>query len=242
MSINENDLSIGEVAEILNVSIETLRRWDRAGKLTATRTHGGQRRYAMESLKNLLGKDLFWNAKLWAMEGETEPNGMFYCPTRPVFEARNAAMEKLLERSIGEVYSLISSSAGEMGNNSFDHNLGKWPDIPGIYFSYSIEERKIVLADRGLGILKTLQQIIPSLSVDKEALHIAFTEVITGRAPEKRGNGLKYVRRNVENGYFSLTFQTGDAELILKAGEKFSSENIRKTDLPIHGCIALIQF
>ncbi len=80
------------------------------------------------------------------------------------------------------------------------------------------------------------------MSDNKEALRIAFTEVITGRAPEKRGNGLKYVRRNIENGYFNLTFQTGDAELTLKAGKTFEPENIRKSDSPIHGCIALIEF
>jgi len=242
MTNTNDELSIGEVAEILDVSIETLRRWDRAGKLQATRTQGGQRRYTLDTLKPLLEKDLFWNAKLWAMEGDKEPNEMFYCPTRPVFEARNSVMEKLLEGSIGEVYSLISTSAGEMGNNSFDHNLGKWPDSPGIYFGYSFEQRKIVLADRGLGILRTLQQVIPGLTEHSEALHIAFTEVITGRAPEKRGNGLKYVRRNAENGYFSLTFQTGNVELTLKAGETIKIENIKKTDSTIGGCLALIEF
>ncbi|MBU0706314.1 helix-turn-helix domain-containing protein [Patescibacteria group bacterium] len=242
MSENYQELSIGEAAGILGVSIETLRRWDRAGKLQATRTQGGQRRYTLDALKPILEKDLFWNAKLWAMEKGKEPYEGFYCPTRPVFEARNSVMEKLLERSVGEVYSLISTSAGEMGNNSFDHNLGKWPDIPGIYFNYSISERKIVLADRGLGILKTLQQIIPGLKDHSEALNIAFTEVITGRAPEKRGNGLKYVKRNVENGYFSLTFQTGNAQLILKSGETLIMENIKTTASVIRGCIALIEF
>ena len=64
----------------------------------------------------------------------------------------------------------------------------------GIYYGYNLEQRQIVLADRGLGILKTLQQTIPGLSGHKEALHIAFTEIVSGRAPEKRGNNLKYVR------------------------------------------------
>ena len=34
---------IGEAAEMLHVRVETLRRWERAGKLRTTRTRGGQR-------------------------------------------------------------------------------------------------------------------------------------------------------------------------------------------------------
>ena len=176
------------------------------------------------------------------MAAKSPPNEILYCPIKPLFEARNSAMEKLLKPKIGEVYSIISSSAGEIGNNAFDHNLGKWPDIQGLYFNYDFEKRQIVLADRGLGILKTLQYTVPDLSDHKEALYIAFTEVITGRAPEKRGNGLKYVRRNVENGYFKLKFQTGDAELNLNAGETLSWDNIRKTKEEIQGCLAFIEF
>ena len=39
-------LPIGEAARLLGVSIETIRRWDRAGRLPSTRTLGGQRRFA----------------------------------------------------------------------------------------------------------------------------------------------------------------------------------------------------
>jgi excisionase family DNA binding protein len=242
MFVDENNLSIGEAAEILDVSIETLRRWDHAGKLTAVRSQGGQRRYSLNSIKKLLEKNLYWNAKLWAMSDAEPPNEILYCPTRSLFEARNAAMEKILNTKIGEVYSIISSSAGEIGNNSFDHNIGRWPDIQGIYFGYNPEQKQIVLADRGLGILKTLQQIVPGLSDHREALYIAFTEVITGRAPEKRGNGLKYVRRNVEKGYFRLKFQTGDAELSLSAGQTLTEDCIKKSKENVRGCLALIEF
>jgi len=38
-------LSIGEAARALGVSVDTLRRWEREGKITSTRTLGGQRRY-----------------------------------------------------------------------------------------------------------------------------------------------------------------------------------------------------
>ncbi len=42
---------IGEIAKILKVSIGTLRRWEREGKLTSTRTAGGHRRYSLEEIK-----------------------------------------------------------------------------------------------------------------------------------------------------------------------------------------------
>ncbi len=242
MGLEDKYISISEAAKMLNVTIQTLRRWDDSGKLTAVRTKGNQRRYSLELIKSLLEKDIFRDAKFWAMKGKSEPLEIFYCTTRAVFEARNNVMEKLLKTSIGDAYSIISTSSGEMGNNSFDHNLGNWPDIMGIYFGYNIEQRRIVLADRGLGILKTLQHVIPDLPDHQEALRIAFTEMVSGRAPEKRGNGLKYVRRNVENGYFNLTFQTGDAELILHAGKSFSQVNIKKAKEHISGCLAQIEY
>ena len=33
---------------------------------------------------------------------------------------------------------LIVAVAGEIGNNSFDHNLGKWPDSPGVFFGFDV--------------------------------------------------------------------------------------------------------
>ena len=43
-------LSIKEASEFLGVSIDTLRRWERAGKITAFRTEGGHRRYEKKDL------------------------------------------------------------------------------------------------------------------------------------------------------------------------------------------------
>ena len=94
----------------------------------------------------------------------------------------------------------------------------------------------------------TLQEKLNNLkanfekSAPKEAIEIAFTEVITGRAPEKRGNGLKYVRRNIEKGYFELTFQTDNVELFLGAGEIFSDQKIHEVDENLRGCLAFIKF
>jgi len=240
--MSDNYLNIGEVAEILNVSIDTLRRWDESKKLITERTEGDQRIYKLDSLKNISADNIFINAKLWAIGLSKQLEEKFYCSSKDIFQARHCAMERLLARKIGDVYSIISSSVGEIGNNAFDHNLGKWPDIPGLYFNYNFDTRQIVLADRGLGILKTLQYVLPGLTATKDALDIAFTEVITGRAPEKRGNGLKYVRRNIERGYFSLTFQTGNMELKLKSGEVFNITNIQQTKISIPGCLVLVEF
>lgn len=47
---------IGEAAEMLRVRIETLRRWEREGKLSTTRTSGGQRLVAPAEVARLLGE------------------------------------------------------------------------------------------------------------------------------------------------------------------------------------------
>ena len=46
-------VSIGEAAEILGVSIPTLRRWDLQGKLKANRTRSGHRRYDLSELQGV---------------------------------------------------------------------------------------------------------------------------------------------------------------------------------------------
>ncbi|MFZ2994045.1 MAG: hypothetical protein WA064_02775, partial [Candidatus Moraniibacteriota bacterium] len=49
-------------------------------------------------------------------------------------------------------------------------------------------------------------------------LTTAFTERISGRAPESRGNGLKFVRENVKNKKMHLTFISGKAKAELNDG------------------------
>ena len=46
-------VSIGVAAEELGVAIETLRRWEKAGKITSERTKGGHRRYDLTQLHGL---------------------------------------------------------------------------------------------------------------------------------------------------------------------------------------------
>jgi excisionase family DNA binding protein len=48
-------LTIRQAAEILNVHVETLRRWDKSDKLPAIRVNDrGDRRYRMEDIENYL--------------------------------------------------------------------------------------------------------------------------------------------------------------------------------------------
>ena len=47
---------IGEAAEILGVRVETLRRWERAGKVRTTRTAGGQRLVSASEVARLLAE------------------------------------------------------------------------------------------------------------------------------------------------------------------------------------------
>jgi len=164
----------------------------------------------------------------------------YYCQNRDIFQAKADKMliDLLKAKSIDEesIY-LISAMAGEIGNNSFDHNLGKWPDIMGVFFGYETEgdKLKIVLADRGQGVLKSLKQIRPNLKNDSEALNVAFTEKISGRAPENRGNGLKFVKENVKNKKMHLTFISGNAQAELN--EKME---IKEREKNIKGCLAIL--
>ena len=181
-------LSIKEAARYLGVSVATLRRWDNEGSFKASFvTPGGQRRYALSDLE-MKTKGLFRLAQEWAQsEIPTIPENAFYCATSDRFKARHERManEIVQNDSWQQIASLISSATGEIGNNSFDHNLGNWPDIPGIFFTYSIRNRKVVLADRGQGILTTLKRVRPELLNSGEAMKMAFTEIISGRYSAK---------------------------------------------------------
>jgi|TARA_Y100000031_G_scaffold142928_1_gene172938 hypothetical protein len=241
-------LTISQTAKMLGVSIQTLRRWDDANKLSPIRKSvTGNRYYTRDDIDNYIknnkGKLIFKLAKSWITNDlKTEFYSDFYCLDSSVFQGRLTKLESGLGemRELGKMYPLISAIVGEIGNNSFDHNLGKWPDIPGIFFAYDLNRKKIALADRGQGILKTLKKVKPKLSTHLEALDVGFNEVISGRAPEYRGNGLKFVRNVVADNKISLIFHTGDAKL--RIDKSRINLNIKKTNIYVKGCLALIKF
>jgi len=65
----------------------------------------------------------------------------YYCATRDVFQARIDSMIKEMitvkKESEGSAY-MAGAIAGEIGNNSFDHNIGNWPDTAGIFSGMSL--------------------------------------------------------------------------------------------------------
>lgn len=239
--MNKDLLTIREAAEFLGVSIDTLRRWDKSGKLVAFRKEGGTHRYYKKQDLEMFSNDLLKLAHAWAVSGGNIPSE-FYCSNSAVFQARLFRMQDEIAASkkAEDILPLIVAIAGEIGNNSYDHNLGNWPDVPGVFFGYDINKGVIVLADRGLGLLGTLKRVRPLLASHAEALRVAFTEVVSGRAPESRGNGLKFVRRVISENPIDLFFQSGDAEVELKRNS--SDFVVRKSEKDIQGCLAVIEF
>lgn len=240
-NFKNNLISIGEASGMLGVSIDTLRRWDESGRFRPAQKSLGGTRYYRKSDIELYLNNLFKMAKNWAFEESDIPQ-KFYCPTSAVFQARLTEMQDIMNSNSGikDITPLIVAVTGEIGNNSFDHNLGNWPDIPGVFFGYDVNKRQVVLADRGQGILKTLKRVRPNLASDIEALKVAFTETVSGRAPEKRGNGLKFVRRVITENLAGLFFQTGDAMLNFTRDDE--NLGIKKLKESFHGTLALITF
>lgn len=244
-------LSIGETAKLIGVSIENLRNWDRSGILPSFRPSPTSKRYyRREDIENFLRKNnraeeknILSLAKEWTFaSAPVAIPPSFYCETNDVFSARLQSLSQQFERmpELNEIFPLIVAIVGEIGNNSYNHNIGNWPDLPGVFFAYDFSQRQIVLADRGRGVLKTLKRVVPNLKTDEEALEIAFTKYISGRAPEDRGNGLKFVRDVVLANLFQLQFYSGNAELEMKNGE--TELDIKTTNLQFHGCLAILHY
>ncbi len=237
-------IPIGKAAKMLGVSVITLQRWHKSGKLIPIMSPKGRRQYFLKEIKSRIPqKSIFSEALKWACAKKTiEPKKEFYCQNSSDLQFHIKKLENELSEveDLKEIYSLIVAAVGEIGNNSFDHNLGNWPDAPGILFGVDLLKRQIVLADRGQGILKTLKRVKPELKTDEQALETAFTEIISGRAPEKRGNGLKFVKKIVPLTHIDLYFQTGTATLHLT--DKNLPLLVNKGKTGFRGCLALINF
>jgi hypothetical protein len=133
---------------------------------------------------------------------------------------------------------LLTAIVGEIGNNSYDHNLGNWKDIVGIIFFYDFENNTIILADRGQGIKETLSKSKNDIKTDEQAIHIALTEIISGRAPEQRGNGLKFVSKIIKDKNWHLYLQSGNGSIEISSGNTYFKTN----DDYINGCLAIIKY
>ncbi|TSC93129.1 MAG: hypothetical protein CEN89_244 [Candidatus Berkelbacteria bacterium Licking1014_7] len=187
-------------------------------------------------MENIINKAHRW---LRLKSGENFLNSEEYCQTRDVFQTRLDKFRLILEQKNNKpnlIYPLIAV-IGEIGNNSFDHNLGQWRDVAGIYFNYNLDKKIIVSADRGQGIYASIKKVAPDVKNDLEALNIAFTKKISGRYPEKRGNGLKFV--------VSVAKQLGIDVLLMSgtAGAR-SNENLMFNEEKenIKGVLTIIKF
>src|SRR3989344_2837020 len=88
----DKKVRISEAAKILGVSAETLRNWEKTGKLQSERSHGNQRYYSLEDLKkfavDIRALGLVWAASAIPPELPSE----YYCELDDRFKVRAARM------------------------------------------------------------------------------------------------------------------------------------------------------
>lgn len=134
----------------------------------------------------------------WYAAGEPPAADPEVCASRDVFEGRlDGLLRELLRSGWSEnAAALLVAVLGEVGNNCFDHNLGRWRDAAGCRLGreMDVDPSLFWVVDRGVGILETLRRADPTLQTPQQAIEAAFARVLSGRAPERRGNGLKFVR------------------------------------------------
>ena len=165
-------------------------------------------------------------------KADSEFDDAYQSLSRDVFQAK---LDTLYQETKNP---LLIAVAGEIGNNSFDHNLGSWQDIAGVFFRLFAKERLMLIADRGQGVKQTLSRILPNIKSDKEAVEIAFTKVISGRSPEQRGNGLKFVASVVKNNKWEFDFYSGTGLVKIKQGEMSFLECPER----VNGCLAILKY
>jgi hypothetical protein len=157
----------------------------------------------------------------------------YFSKTRDVFSVRLQSYitetEKYLEAAI----------IGEIGNNTFDHNFGFITSYPkGAYCNLQYQQKYTVLADYGKGIKQSLLAVFPSIKSDREAVEIAFTKRVSGRSPEQRGNGLKFVSETIQQNKWALYFQSGSGACSIDG----NSINFFVSFVIINGCLAFFDF
>jgi len=160
-------------------------------------------------------------------------NDEHFSKTRDAFTARIQShvleTQKYLETAI----------IGEIGNNSFDHNFAFLSNYPrGVYCNLSYMQKYVVLADYGKGVKASLLPVAPSIQSDLEAVETAFTKRISGRFPEQRGNGLKFVSQAIQENDWHLYFQSGSGSCSIdRSGIMFTERPVS-----VIGCLAIIDF
>jgi hypothetical protein len=160
-------------------------------------------------------------------------SGEYFSKTRDVFSAR------LQSYILGTEKYLEAAIIGEIGNNTFDHNFVFQENFTwGVYCNVSYKQKYVVLADYGKGVRKSLSAVLPTISSDLEAIETAFTKRISGRSPEQRGNGLKFVSEAIRQNRWHLFFKSGVGSCSID-GQKI---DFFEKEPSITGCLAILDF
>lgn len=188
-----------ELVKIIGISPQAIHRHLKslvaAGSIEP-RGRGPLTRYHIAGLPDLDGARC-WHASI---AEPAESPGESVCETRDAFTGRLGRLSAFAGRGFTEdELPLAISVAGEVGNNCFDHNLGNWRDVPGCWFEAQATGGRlwVCIADRGQGVFRSLTRVDPAIPDEQAALVAAFERTLSGRAPENRGNGLKFVRNIV---------------------------------------------
>ena len=151
--------------------------------------------------------------------------------TRDVFDAR---LYSYTNKTQNWLYGAV---IGEIGANTFDHNFTFQSDYPkGLFFDYESSSEFVYLCDFGSGLKTTLSRTIKDITDDKIAIEIAFTKPVSGRAPELRGNGLKFTLSSIIENKWNLFYQSGNAVCIAD-GNGYSFDI---SDYNHNGCFCIL--
>lgn len=165
-------------------------------------------------------------------ESSLAKNKNHWCFTRDVFQARVDSY------AIETKKYLAAAIIGEIGNNTFDHN---WDFAQGYsrgtYLKFEEEQNIVILADFGRGIRQSLKTVFDAKD-DENAVEVAFTQQISGRAPEQRGNGLKFVLESITSKKWSMYYQSGNGCCIVDTGNVIFTSS----KLEVIGCLAILVF
>lgn len=180
----------------------------------------------------MFSKELISKTILQIETASKKNNNDLFSKTRDVFQAR-------LDTYVSRTNKYLESAIiGELGNNTFDHNLDYDSNhLRGAYFTYNEDGTFIVLADFGEGVRKTISRV-KTVSDDLEALKLVFTEHISSRSLENRGNGLKFVSESIIEQGWNLFFQSGTAVCSIDKKEM----SFYNSDIDIIGCLVIIEF
>ena len=157
----------------------------------------------------------------------------FLSRTRDIFDARLVTYTSRSEKW------LLGAVIGEIGANTFDHNFSFPPDVPkGFYCDFESVPNHIFMCDFGAGLKDTLSRVVKNVEDDMQAIQTAFTQAVSGRAPEMRGNGLKFVISSVVENKWDFYFQSGSAVCTADGnGYEFV-----QSDYNHHGCFCILSW